>query len=230
MNPAPPISFTERFRLVARERALLPNSIASYTFWIKLFYRFTCRGAATWTGRDWEGFERSLLAADPPYSYAARRQARCALAFAFSRVLGKDVGRLDLPIIPKPERKLPVVPTRAELGLVFAQLRGVDRLQALLMYGSGPRVEEVCRLRVQDVDFTRATLRIWDGKGAKNRLTVLPVGLIQRLLGHANVETTLLYLHIDEAEAFSPLDVPTAALVPAWSIERREVLALAAAA
>lgn len=172
-------SFTAVWRQVASDRALLPNSVDSYWSWTKLFAKFTGTGAGQWTGRDWERFERWMLA--ERYSYSARRQGRSALNFIFLHVLKMEVGKLDLPVIPKPEAALVVVPTREELGRLFTNLRGQERLACRIMHGSGTRVEETCRIRVQDVDLERALLRVWDGKGEKNRVTVLPMNLLPTL-------------------------------------------------
>jgi integrase len=172
-------SFKALWMRVAADRALLPNSVDSYWSWTKLFAKVTEKRAGLWAGADWERFERWLIGEG--YSYAARRQARCALNFIFRYVLQMEVGKLDLPIIPKPSAALVVVPTRDELGRIFTNLRGQERLACRLLHGSGTRVEETCRIRVQDVDLERALLRVWDGKGMKNRLTVLPVNLLPAL-------------------------------------------------
>lgn len=173
------VLFSEMWNAVARDRGLLPNSVDSYWWWTKRFFAFTRRRASEWTGRDWEGFERWLIA--KRYSYSARRQARSAVNFIFREVLKMDVGKLDLPHLPKPPRALVVVPTREEIGRLFTGLHFPFRLPAALMYGSGPRVEEVCRIRVQDLDLEGGQLRIWDGKGEKNRVTVLPLRLVPSL-------------------------------------------------
>lgn len=172
-------SFTQRWQQAAKDEALLPNSRKSYWCWTKIFFRYLGRGASTWTGRDWENFERYLI--DKRYSYSARRQARCAVNFIFRSVLRVEIGKLDLPLIPKPEHALVVVPTREELGRIFTNLRAQERLACRIMHGSGTRVEETCRIRVHDLDLERGRLRVWDGKGEKNRETVLPHNLIPTL-------------------------------------------------
>lgn len=172
-------TFQQRWMRIAAEDAKADNSVDSYWSKIRDFYKFLGRGAGTWTGRDWEAFERHLLREN--YAPSSMRQARCALAFTFKKVLGIECGKLNLPVIPKPERRLVVVPTREELGRLFANLRGQVRLAARLMHGSGTRIEETCRIRVQDVDLENARLRVWDGKGAKNRVTVLPRNLLPTL-------------------------------------------------
>jgi integrase len=169
-------SFKAVWMAAAADRALLPNSIDSYWSWTKLFHKVTAKSAGQWTGADWEKFERWMIAEG--YSYSARRQARCALNFIFLHALKITVGKLNLPVIPKPDAALVVVPTREELGRIFTNLRGQERLACRIMHGSGTRIEETCRIRVQDVDLERCLLRVWDGKGMKNRLTVLPMNLL----------------------------------------------------
>ena len=119
-------SFKATWLTVAADRALLPNSVDSYWSWTKLFHKVTGKGASQWTGGDWERFERWMIGEH--YSYSARRQARCALNFIFAHVLKMEVGKLNLPVIPKPDSALVVVPTRDELGRIFTNLRGQERL------------------------------------------------------------------------------------------------------
>lgn len=80
--------------------------------------------------------------------------------------------------------RLPVVLTKDEVRKVFAHLHGTPRLMAGLLYGSGLRLMECVRLRVKDVDFGYAQIVVRDGKGAKDRLTMLPINLAQGLERH----------------------------------------------
>ena len=174
-------SLWEMFDATVRERALSESSRDSYWSWTVAFFRAVKKPARDWVGADWERFERWLCAQVPRYSWAAHRQARSAVNFIFRHVLKRDVGRLDLPVLRKPEPALVVVPTREELARIFSGLRGLVLLACRIMHGSGTRVEETCRIRVQDVDMENARLRVWDGKGEKNRITVLPVSLLPSL-------------------------------------------------
>ena len=172
-------SFGAMWERAAQDRALLPNTIDSYWTWARHFWRFLKRPASTWEAKDWEAFERHLIA--EKYSSSARRQARSALNFIFRYALKKRVGKLDLPRIRKPSPALVVVPTREELGRIFTNLKGLERIACRIMHGGGTRREETVHIRVQDVDLARARLRVWDGKGAKNRETVLPRNLLPAL-------------------------------------------------
>lgn len=102
----------------------------------------------------------------------------CALVFVFKHLLVRDLGTLNLPAMPKEKRTIKIIPSRSELNQIFDLLRGMVRIMGLLMYGSGVRVGECCRVRVKDIDIEARTIRVYDGKGEKNRLCLLPVSLI----------------------------------------------------
>lgn len=118
------------------------------------------------------------------YGRVSRKQALCAVVFVFKHVLKSDLGKLNLPPCPPERRTLKTIPTREELGRIFASLRGQPRLMAAVMYGSGLRVEECCKLRVQDLDFANLTIRVWSGKGDKHRMALMPVALVPALERH----------------------------------------------
>lgn len=86
--------------------------------------------------------------------------------------------------MPKKPQRLPVVLTRAEVRQVFAQMSGLHLLMAQLLYGTGMRLMECVRLRVKDVDFARREILIRDGKGEKDRVTMLPESLVTPLQEH----------------------------------------------
>ena len=164
------------------KEGLSESTSDTYFCWVKKMFN-VCgkKPSEEWTGRDWERFEWWMGEVKPAYSYASRHQARCALDFVFRDVLRREVGKLNLPKLRKPEPALVVVPTREELARIFTNLKGQVRLACRLMHGSGRRREEAARIRVQDVDLEHARLRVWDGKGEKNRETVLPLNLLATL-------------------------------------------------
>ncbi len=168
-----------RFRRVAGERSLRPNTVERYTFWLKNFHSFTGKPASQWRDRDISDYIHHLR--QDRYSSTSRKQALCAVIFAFKHILQIEPGALDLPPAPKTPDRLKVIPSREEIGRVISGMRGQARLMALVMYGSGVRVEECCHLRVQDIDFSHATIRVHSGKGDKDRLTLLPAALAPAL-------------------------------------------------
>src|SRR5438477_3135669 len=126
----------------------------------------------------------SYLAREGKVAASTQNQALSALLFLYKQVLKEEIGWLeDVERAKKPTR-LPVVLTHDEVHKVFAHLRGTPRLMAGLLYGSGLRLMECVRLRVKDVDFGYARITVRDGKGGKDRVTMLPVNLASALERH----------------------------------------------
>ena len=124
------------------------------------------------------------LARDGNVAASTQNQALSALLFLYREVLKQEIGWLEGVERAKRPILLPVVLTRDEVRKIFAQLHGTHRLMAGLLYGSGLRLMECVRLRVKDVDFGYAQVVVRDGKGAKDRVTMLPVNLARPLERH----------------------------------------------
>lgn len=130
----------------------------------------------------------SSLATVGHVSASTQNQALSAMLFLYGEVLQIDLARLAGIVRAHKPVRLPVVLTRDEVRGVLAQLRGSVRLAALLMYGSGLRLMECVELRIKDVDIGNSEIRVRDGKGRKDRVTVLPAAAIGELHVHlANV-------------------------------------------
>jgi site-specific recombinase XerD len=176
------MNLNEVFRAAAVEQSLSRNTQQNYQHWFKKFYGFCKTPASQWTPelvRKW-----MLSLHDQSYSPVSRKQALCAVKFVFNHLLKKEMGWLDLPPMPKIRKTLRTIPTREEIARIFAGMEGQSKLMAALMYGGGLRVSECCHLRVQDVDLEAKTIRVWDGKGQKCRLTIIPAVLIPSLRRH----------------------------------------------
>jgi len=117
------------------------------------------------------------LAVKEKVSASTQNQALSALLFLYRNVIGHEVGDLGEVIRARKPKRLPFVMTRDEVKAVLANLSGDKWLMASLMYGAGLRLMECLRLRVQDVDFSRNEILIRDGKGSKDRITMLPESL-----------------------------------------------------
>ncbi len=106
-------------------------------------------------------------------------------------VLGREIGELEGIVRARKPRRLPVVLTKEEVRGVMGELRGNYRLMAALMYGTGLRLMECLRLRVHNLDFAANQITVRDGKGAKDRVTMLPQALKAPLLEHPRRVRTL---------------------------------------
>ena len=121
------------------------------------------------------------LAVEKTVSASTQNQALAALLFLYKEVLKQDLPWLEKFKPAKKSNHVPVVLTREEVNLILAHLKGANWLIANLLYGAGLRLIEALRLRVKDVDFGFRQIVVRDGKGARDRFTVLPSKLIEPL-------------------------------------------------
>jgi len=117
-------------------------------------------------------------------SASTQTQALCAIVFLYRHVLNKEIGLMNGLIRAKRQKRLPVVLTKEEVKSVLRFLEGDKWLMAMLMYGAGLRLMECLRLRVKDIDFSTNQIVVRDGKGNKDRLTMLPTGVKKLLIEH----------------------------------------------
>lgn len=117
------------------------------------------------------------LAVKERVSASTQNQALSAWLFFYRHVIGREVGDLGEVIRARKSKRLPVIMTREEVKAVLSNLTGDKWLMASLMYGAGLRLMECLRLRVQDIDFARNEILVRNGKGAKDRITMLPESL-----------------------------------------------------
>jgi len=147
---------------------------AVYVEWVKRFIRFhKYRHPQEMGAPEVEAF-LSDLAVRRDVSASTQNQALSAILFLYKQVLQIELPWMDGVIRARRPQRLPVVLTREEVASVLAQLDGTLWLIASLLYGSGMRLMEVLRSRVKDVEFARLEILIRDGKGQKDRVTMLP--------------------------------------------------------
>jgi len=158
-----------------------------YVGWIRRFIRFHgMRHPAEMGGAEVEAY-LSHLATQRHVASATQAQALAALLFMYKRVLEIDLPWLGNVTRAQRPKRLPVVLSRAEVRQVLAQLHGDYWLIASLLYGSGLRLMESLRLRVKDLDLDRRCLLVRDGKGAKDRVTIVPDSLVNALCARLKV-------------------------------------------
>lgn len=149
----------------------------AYTDWIKRFIlHFGKKHPRDMGAAEVEQF-LTHLAVNGRVSASTQNQAKCALLFLYKEVLAIDLPWLDNVEQAKTPKRLPVVLNRDEIQAVLSRLTGTHWLIASLLYGTGMRIMECLRLRVQDIDVKRNEILIRDGKGFKDRVTMLPVSL-----------------------------------------------------
>jgi integron integrase len=162
----------------------------SYVQWIRRFIVHNGkRHPAEMGAAEVESF-LTHLAVEGNVAASTQNQARSALLFLYKEVLGIQLPWLDNVEQAKKPKRLPVVLTEDEVRGLLSQLSGVHWLVAVLLYGSGLRLMEALRLRVQDIEFKRREILVREGKGNKDRVTMLPEMAIQPLKMHLeNVRT-----------------------------------------
>jgi len=171
----------DRVREAVRVRHMSLRTEEAYVLWVRRFVRFHgTRHPAEMGAPEVQAF-LSHLAVDGNVAASTQNQALSALLFLYRAVLETELPPLAGVVRAKRPERLPVVFSREEVRAVLAELNGRHLLMASLLYGSGLRLLECLRLRVKDVDFSAGHLLVRDGKGAKDRVSVLPTSLEQDL-------------------------------------------------
>ena len=156
----------------------------AYVDWIKRFVlHFDKRHPSEMGAREVEAF-LTHLAVQGKVAAATQNQAKAALLFLYREVLEQDLPWLENIEQAKAPKRLPVVLTQDEVQMVLSRLRGTHWLVAGLLYGAGLRIMEALRLRVKDVEFARGEILVREGKGFKDRVTMLPAALVDPLKAH----------------------------------------------
>jgi integron integrase len=174
----------DQLRDALRSRHYSARTEKAYCGWVRRYVYFhRLRHPAEMGETEINAF-LTHLAVEEDVSASTQNQALSALLFLYRHVLGGDVGDLEGVIRARRSRYLPVVMTRDEVRAVLDQLSGDKWLVGSLLYGSGLRLMECLRLRVKDVDLSRHEIIVRDGKGGKNRVTMLPTLLEVPLRDH----------------------------------------------
>ncbi|MGH7347262.1 MAG: integron integrase [Candidatus Rokuibacteriota bacterium] len=186
MNPAgsPPPRLLDRVRQALQTHHYSRRTIKAYVGWIRRYILFHHKRHPGEMGAGEVSQFLTSLAVERKVAASTQNQALGALLFLYREVLEQNLPWLDDLVRAKRPEHLPVVMTRDEVRAVLQHLDGVPRLLALLFYGAGLRLLEAARLRVQDVDFAANLIIIRDGKGAKDRVTMLPSAVKADLTRH----------------------------------------------
>jgi len=178
------LKLVDRLRKALRSRHYSKSTEKTYVAWVKRFiYYHNVKHPAEMAEPEINMF-LTHLAVENHVSASTQNQALSALLFLYRHVIGREVGNLGTVIRARQPKRLPVVMTREEIRTVLSQLDEDKWLIAGLMYGTGLRLIECLRLRVQDIDFQRKEITVRDGKGAKDRVTMLPESVKRPLQEH----------------------------------------------
>ncbi len=164
-----------------RVRHLSPRTEKAYLHWMRRFHEFIGRRDPAKAGAEEVTAFLSELATGGAVSASTQNQALSAVLFLYRHVLEIELPWLDGIVRANRPVRLPTVLSRGEVAAVLGEMEGTPRLMATLLYGAGLRVLECCRLRVKDVDFERRRLVVREGKGDKDRYTLLPAAAVAPL-------------------------------------------------
>ena len=171
-------------RVALQARHYSKRTEQAYGHWVARFLHFyQGRQPAEMAEPEINAF-LTHLAVKEKVSASTQNQALAALLFLYRQVIGRNVGDLGEVIRARKPERLPVVMTREEVKVVLGNLTGEKWLIAAILYGAGLRLMECLRLRVQDIDFSRNEILVRDGKGAKDRITMLPESVKASLQDH----------------------------------------------
>ena len=198
----------DRVRAAVRTRHYSIRTEEAYAGWIRRFILFHGKRHPDDMGEAEINAFVSDLATRGRVASSTQTQALSALLFLYREVLGRPVESLGDVVRAKRPERLPVVLTQGEVKTVLAKLDGSSRLVATLLYGTGMRLMECLRLRVKDVDFALNQILVRDGKGMKDRLTMLPAALRQPLQRHLAAVRAL--HEADLREGFGTVYLPDA--------------------
>ncbi len=178
----------DEMRAAMRRRHYSIHTERSYSDWVKRYvsyHKMQCRDDLSHGEKKIESF-LTYLALDLHVAPSTQNQAMNALVFLYKHVLGQPLDK-EINAQRAPKRvKIPVVLTREETARVIGLLTGTHQLIVKLLYGSGLRIMECLRLRVQDIDFAMRSLTVRSGKGDKDRITTFPSSVTQPLQDHLN--------------------------------------------
>jgi integron integrase len=176
----------DKVHLELRTKHYSRKTEVAYTNWIKRFVIFHNKRHPKDMGAEEIKAFINNLASNHHVSSATQNQALQGILFLYKNILNKDVGWIEEIKFAHRKKHLPVVLTKDEVKKIFENLNGITLMISKLLYGSGLRLGECLSLRVKDVDLELKTISVLDGKGKKDRITVLPEKLITELKTHIN--------------------------------------------
>lgn len=198
----------EQTRQVLRTFHYSIRTEQNYIQWIKRFILFHNKQHPKDMGVNEVTAFLTDLAVNKHVSASTQNQALSAILFLYKRVLLVELDWIDDVVRAKRPKRLPVVLSKDETMLILNAMRGTNALVAKLLYGTGMRLMEAIRLRVQDLDFENNQIVVRAGKGNKDRYTTLPLSLLDEL--QLQLESAKVLHEKDLAEGFGCVELPFA--------------------
>ena len=183
MKPRKP-KLLEQVRQQIRVRHLSRKTEKAYLHWIRRFVLFHGKRHPDEMAEPEVNAFLSHLAVKGNVSASTQNQALSALLFLYRHVLKRELGEFEDLVRARRKKKLPVVLSPQEVRQILERMMGIHRLIVSLLYGTGLRLLEGLRLRIKDLDFEYGQIQVRDGKGGKDRLTMLPERLAPELVEH----------------------------------------------
>lgn len=198
----------DQVRNAIRVRHYSLKTEKSYVYWVRFFIRFSGLRHPSELNEFDVGRFLTFLAVKRNVAASTQNQALNAIVFLYKHVLNRPLGKIANAARAKQKQRVPVVFSRDEIGRLFDNLNGTSRTIVGLLYGSGLRLQECLGLRIKDIDFDRGEIIVRNGKGGKDRVTMLPVTLIDDL--HCCVKHSRLLHDFDLKEGFGEVSLPNA--------------------
>ncbi len=183
-DPTPKPRLLDRLHAACRVQHLSRRTEEAYRLWTRRFVLFHDKRHPLELGRNHVRHFLSSLATDRHVSASTQNQALSARLFLYQHVLTRPLPVIADIVRARTPPRLPVVLTRAEVRSLLAQLSGVPWLVAAILYGAGLRLHECLELRIKDLDIDQRQITVRQGKGRKDRVTMLPATVIPRLTAH----------------------------------------------
>lgn len=203
-----PKKLLDQVRDLMRVRHYSIRTERTYCDWIERFIRFHGKRHPRELGEPEVAAFLSDLARNGKVAASTQNQALSALLFLYREILEQELGWLEGVERAKKPSRVPVVLTKQEVSAILSKMHGTTKLMAGLLYGSGLRLMECVRLRVKDIDFGYAQITVRDGKGAKDRVTMLPINMAASLNRH--LQLVKLQHEQDVEDGFGQVYLPDA--------------------
>jgi len=197
--------FLESIRHILRTKHYSIQTEKAYLLWIKRFILFNQKRHPKEMGEEEVSNYLTHLAVDRQVTSSTQNLALCAIVFMYKHVFARELTLLSDTVRAKAPTRVPMVLSNQEATAIINELKPPYHLMFSLLYGSGLRKAELLRLRIKDIDFASNSIYVFRGKGAKDRMTLLPQLLVEPLKTQINKAEELHRKDLSEGEGKTSL-------------------------